>query len=293
MTLLFERFGSVTLPTYEATHDLGTGQARMELVELPNGVPFDALGAEDALIMPPTYGLQCEADESTLAALQTTVDALRGLVGKRDKLYARMRGNAQVRWWYARIAEIGMQYTPAMGAGPYQPMRLAFQCVGVGWNTVHHGAGWDLDAGIDLDTGYVLDETGNFTLSTSPKTCTLANSGNQNVDNAIITVTAGAADITALNVAITTAGGVIWIPGLTEFDFTGTIAAGKSLVIDCGKRTVKNNGTGAYSGLAIDVTAHTVFPWLRVMPGGSDVIVTKTGGSTDSTITFDYFERWA
>jgi hypothetical protein len=55
-------------------------------------------------------------------------------------------------------------------------------------------------------------------------------------------------------------------------------------------RTVSASG---YSGFARVPVLHRIAPWLELLPGANAVVTTITGGSTNSQITFSFFDSWA
>ena len=109
------------------------------------------------------------------------------------------------------------------------------------------------------------------------------NGGNVRVANAILTLTAGAVAITQVKIAVS---------GVSEIQWDGTLTTGQQLVIDCGARSVKKVGVDAYSGFSLTAN-HKVDDWLRLEPGNNSVVVTLTGGSTDSTLRIQYNDGWA
>ncbi len=119
-------------------------------------------------------------------------------------------------------------------------------------------------------------------LSIDCSSVTVSNDGNGICYDAVITITAGAANITALT--ISTANG-------TDIDWTGTLTAGNALLIDCGAKSIKNNGVNAYSGFAYG-GSHTANSWLELLPGDTAITIDRTGGSTDSTVRVLFREIW-
>jgi len=67
---------------------------------------------------------------------------------------------------------------------------------------------------------------------------------------------------------------------------------GTDLVIDCGARTVTNNGVEAYDELTLGA-GHVVAEWLRLPPGNTTVAVTRTGGDNTSAIEIAFDDGWA
>lgn len=230
--------------------DVGADPTVSGIMTLPGGWVYDALGtAQHDAQLPRVFEVPIFLEATTAALLETAVDALNAWAGKRDKLWAQNAGATLARWRYA-IIDVDMRLT-----SPAQTSisgRCMFTCATPGW----HGA---------------ASSTGAIPLDTNPHNVSWTNAGNRAVDNAIITFTAGASNITAVTFAVT---------GISSITWTGTLVATKALVIDCGERTVLNDGVDARSGLTRNA-AHTINPWLRLAASAATTMsVTFTGGGT-------------
>lgn len=279
-----ERFGAYEFGIYNPQDRLGGGVANAPLIRTAAGA-FDPLGTDTVRTGEYQIVKRMVFMESTAAALQTQLDAVRALRGKRDTLYMRL-ADESVRSAYGRCVQVVIDRNTDNWL--HQPVELVFECLATEWvGAPHTASGWVLDAGVDLDTGYELDEAGTAeTMASSPHTMTgVSNDGNQYVYDAVVTVTAGGADITALTIENTT-------NGLTNISFTGTVAAGEVLVIDAGLMAVTNDGADAYASFAVN-SGHKMGGWLRLDPGTNAVKCTFTGGSTDSTISVAFRDGWA
>jgi hypothetical protein len=219
--------------------------------------------------------------ETSLASMRATIDGLRALLGVKTFLYRRALDDASVHWAWARL--IAMPELRAPQQLFAQPIDLQFQ-IQSAWRGNHHGAGWTLDSGEYLDTGLVLDEDETTTLSTSPLDITITNGGNIATTDVNLKVTAGSAPITKVEIA-KPYGNVSWY-------YDGTIATGKELIVAGGSKSVLNDSVGDYDHFHL-AAAQTIEPWLRMAVGTNVYRVTLTGGSTDSTITFDFSDGWA
>ena len=291
MSYILSRFGTVALPTMDVTKTTGTDGSVSGIVALPNGQQYDALGSAQALGVPDPIVMQAIIDGATAAALQSTFDALRAYRGQRQTLYAAM-GDGSTRWRRARCQAVKCERKPGQAA--WLNVEITFLPDPGGWNGLHHGAGWVFDSGLYFDAGLVFDEpTGDvFTLaagSGNPNSLSVVNSGNAAVRNAILTITAGATPISAVH--LTQSIGVDWL-------YTGTIAANKSLVVNCGVPSVKNDGADAWATFVLNPTTHTIAEWLRLDPdpvapaGVNTVVVTLSGGGATSTATWTYSDNW-
>ncbi len=265
MAYLIERFGDAyataeELPILGGEQPLGGGGARSGRVGLAGGGSYDVWGndraparAQDVTVTGWWPGASEDAMESKLATLKA-------LEGVRSKLWRSNGVDAQWRW--ARLMQV--EDAASRGTPATDEISLTFEMATGVWNGTPHD-----------------DVT---TLNVSPKTITVANGGNMRVGDAVVMVTAGSAPITALSIAIS---------GVSKFTYSGTIAVGKSVVIDCGALSVHNDGVDDYEHFALDTNLHTISEWLRLEPGNNSVVVTITGGATDSTIHFQYNDGWA
>jgi hypothetical protein len=279
MPFWYERFGTTTLPIYEPKDEIGTAQARPGLVRTTGGF-FAAVGSETLDADSKRIHIRRQIVETTSAALLTTYYALRALRGVRDKLYRR-RDDQAVEWAYAWLVECDSTREPKNIT--VLTVDLTFELLSTQWYGAEHNAGWTFDSGEYFDTGLYFDSQDFlFTLDSSPKTVTVTNGGNDTVRNVIMTITAGALAITNLvikrKVSSTT---------YEHLVYAGTIAAGESLVIDCGADSVENNGVGDYANFSRGASHQT--NWLlQLLAGNNSIEVTITGGSTDSTILFTF-----
>jgi len=277
------RFGAVDLPLYNPRLEGGSAPSQVATVTLADGRVWDAIGGERARAALP-YMLNYEglAAADDAAALQTTLAALFGMRGKRAKLYRRLLSDKNaIQWAWARLTRVPMPSGPS-GQTTHIPLSFQFDILST-WRG-HYHTRWTLNNGYFLNDGLYLND-GEFveTMSgASPHVITVTNAGNGICYDPVITITAGAAPITALTIA--TAGG-------TDIDWTGNIAIGDSLVIDCGAKSIKDDGVNAYVGFSYG-GSHTANGWLELPPGDTAITIYRTGGSTDSTVQVDFRDTW-
>jgi len=278
------KFDTLVLPAAASEDDVSTGQVNVVIVDLSGGGVWDALGTEQAKRRGTPLSKRCMIT-GTAAILRTQFNILRAYNGKRGRLWRRWDTD-DTEWCWARMLDVPALRT--VEQQQHQVLELQWMMISPYWYGTHHGGGWLFDAGIWFDTGYVFDETNTISLDTSPYTCIVNNGGNRTITNAALTISvpAGNAAITSLTIAVT---------GVSSFIYTGTIAAGTSLVIDCGAQSVINNGTNDYAHFDLHATAHLIDDWLRLEPGDNSVIVTRVGGGGASgapTIGFAYPDGW-
>lgn len=265
MAYVIAKFGAayatgVALPTYDGSWPQGAGSVGSPLVQVPGGA-YDPQGTERLPWGAVSLDLSGYLYGTSASDLQTKLDALRALLGTRSKLWATPDGGTTTRWRVARCLEMTSPRAPRQGFTAQ--VRMVFECLPGPWS----GTARSVAAALDV----------------SPKTVTVANSGNARVDNAVITITAAGSAITVVTVGVA---------GVSEIQWAGTLAVGDSLVIDCGARSVKNDGVAAYSGLTLTAN-HLVSEWLRLSPGNNSVVITRTGGDETSAATIAFADGWA
>ena len=164
----------------------------------------------------------------------------------------------------------------------FQPIELSFEVGQPGWNGNGYGAPWLLDAGEILDDGLYFDTDETTMLDdTGTASIVLTNAGNRAQANVVITLSA--VDTTITDPRFTFAP--------IDIKYTGTIAAGTSLVLDCGVKSILKNGADAYSGMTFP--NHAAADWFVLQPGANTVVLTYTGNASNlGTVTFSYNDGW-
>lgn len=258
------KFGTTTLSSCSPVQDVGMPAANAPGVETPGGA-VDALGTGRAGIgLPYDLTVRGETVQSDFATMKTAYYKLRGLYGKRDKLYRKPDGTTATEWVNARL--VGIQ---AQRDGDRQlavPYTLRFQVYSPVWN------------GTSVVTSAAL--------GTEPTTeIALYNGGNAAVRNPVITITASTNAITNVTLSANSE---------TSLSWAGTLASAKSLVIDCGARTIRNDGADAYSGVTFNA-GHTVSYWVSLGATGTTTLtVTRTAAGSDvvGKVKVEYSEGW-
>lgn len=278
------QFGTVELPVYEPETEAGTAPTEAGILRTA-GSFYDEYGED---VAPPDlpYEMRFTAgvSETTEAAMRASLAELRGLRGRRKRLWRQHLDDDDSEWCWARLLRLEERRTAYDVY--WQVVTLVFLVL-TEWRGTWHGDSWYLDAGEELDTGLYLDQSELHTLDGSPKSITLTNAsadGGAYVHDVTLTITAGSANITALDIYNSTTD--------CRLTFSGVIATTKALVIDCGNMLVLNDGTSAYNDFALSWSYHANSYWFELAPGSNSITVTYTGGSTDSTIEFEYAEGW-
>lgn len=273
------QFGSLVLPEYDGDDDVSTGQVAPVFLDLPGGGVFDVLGTAAAKRRATPLNKLCTLLADDSAGLRTAYNLLRAKIGQRDRLWRRWDAGFY-DWCWARLTNIAARRPT--GQPLEQDVDLQFVMISPHWYGGYHGGEWTLDSGILFDTGYPLDTDEWRPLTAGANSLTITNNGNRTITNAVITIAAGSADITAAKIAV---------PLVSELQYVGTISAGNGLSIDCGAMSVINNGNEAYVYFGL-TTNHHIDDWLRLEPGANTVVVTITGGGTGSAALLEYFDGW-
>lgn len=283
------RFDDLDLPLIEARQDISSGESLSPFRPLQDGGGFRVRGTQRS----PRGTTRISASgEFLLETAATDIEVLgKALYRKRGearKLYRHTRGTEEAHWCWAELMRVGSDTTPDTAF--VQPVAPEFLMYSPCWYGSHHGGEtWELDDGVLLDTGRTLDEADGdvFTLpSGSPALPEIAvvNGGNFHIDNAILTITASATDPITGDLRF----GTLDPDGhdSASLIFYADIPATKSLVIDCGARTVLLDGVDAYADLEIQ-SDHALGGWLRLYPGTTTIGFTYTAAA-DATLVVDF-----
>jgi len=274
-------FGAVALPGY-AYKVTGGPKARNSTMRTISGF-HDADGTYGELELPYTLTYSCLVYQSAgIASLGGAIDDLRAMIGQRQRLYMTpWDSTTDARWAWARC--IGVNVPATVYNRSHQPIDIEF-LIETTWRGYAYGGTVNYSAGYLFGNGLYYSSSNATTLTGSPQTLTAVNNGNYWVDDAGITITAGDAALTYVKVGVTS---------YSEFEYTGSITAGNSLIVDCGKRFVRANGVDAYESFQL-TSSHAIAGWMKLLPSEStSVVVTYTGGGTGSTAVLTYSEAWA
>jgi hypothetical protein len=94
----------------------------------------------------------------------------------------------------------------------------------------------------------------------------------------VFSITAVAGAVTAVIITNILTGHVL--------TWSGTLAAGKTLVIDCGAQSVLNDGVDDYASLTPPTNRDE---WMLLDPGLNPVSVSVTEAGTQSTIQYSFY----
>lgn len=270
---------TVVLTTRAGRHDIGSDAARTPAVPLSTGGDFDELGTSRA----PRSSQTIRIEETFVGATRfAAIKAWKALHRTKGRLYRVDEQTNIVQWTDARLQAIPIDR--GVENDSYQAIGLTFLLPNPIWYGRHHSGDvlrWghvaDGGSGILWGSGRVWSEAAGdtFTLNTGANSVALANDGDQQVDNIILTLTVGSSALTVVHI-VNTALGIDWT-------WTGSVASTKVLAIDTGGQRITNDGTGAYAGYA-RAGGHTVDTPIAVpVPaGGTTYTITLTGGYSGS-----------
>ncbi len=263
--MYYEKFGGVLLPVAQKA-DVSAGEARSNIMDLPGGGMWDADGSTLVDVGQQTVTARFDVVGGCAAEMRELYDALSALRGTSGQLYRRYTDGAR-RWKYARLLSVDATWET--------PAHLHLKDVAAMW-------------ALKSPCWYGLAHDLTFTLDTSPKTLALPNNGNWRNTEAVLTLTAVGETITDVEIAVA---------GATDIAWSGTLAAGQALVIDCGARTVRRAGIDAYNGFTYEA-GHAMPFWLILEPGDNSVVVTLNAASSfsiagSSTLRVQYADGWA
>lgn len=260
-------FGTTSLPSKQEAQDLTSGPIKTNLVFLPGDTVFDPRGTEQAFSTNYPIRLSGLISASTPGSLSMAFYALLALKGLRDKLYRTPDGGgATAEYIYARCEEV--KSLRRFEDKLHQTVELVFI------------------PGQDVWNGTVRAEGG--TLASSPQSLIINNAGNATQRDLVITVTAGTADITALEIENTETG------HKSHITYAGTIIATEELEIDTGAITAENPDGSDIDWDDWDFGGnHGINEWIRLKSGDNTVEVTFTGGGTASYAAFVFRDAYA
>ena len=264
MSLYLETFGATqgggtALPDGLATQNVMPDALTPSMIKLPGGGVFNPWGDDEALPQGTILVARGAYTAATRAALLTLVDGLRAWNGKWSNLYVSTAAAAW-RWRKARMWCDDQPVTPHSIHGFWQPMTLTFEL----GDTIWHGD----------------DATDTITMTVAASSGEINNAGNGLVRDIVLTYTVAGAGNTVTNLIVENEE----TDYICKIQYAGTIALGKALVIDCGAKTVKNDGSNDFANFSIVTATHTKTEWLVLKPGDNTIKATRTSGNATDTL---------
>lgn len=266
---------------------LDTQDSATAIASSISGSIVDGHGAQQAPVTPVEITKKGVLVASTAAALHDNFIWLRAQRGRRRVLWRLVRKfdgppgvNPPIQFMYARCTSVNSGVMRQVGNAYALPVSIRFVLLGRCWSGARTAAnlgseGQDVDVWGETE----LDNSGDVA------TVQYVNNGNTNVVNPIIKITATGDDVVSVHLEC----------NVCSLTYTGNVAIGHKLVIDCGARSVTNSGIGDYNGLSFDGN-HRTHEWFILEPGVNTIaytIATKNIGSTPPpTLVFEFYDGW-
>jgi len=244
-------------------------------VLLPTGQSVDGLGAEVPSDAVATAGGSHFAYGSGVVPLgvhrinhrgiyfadvETSVNAFFGLLGQRKKLWRKQEDDGAYHWKHARL--LRCQWDRDVSQSQHAEVISEFEAAGY-WKSA--GTQNMVQVGI---SPYILEPVGG---------------GEAPVYDAVFTLQAATSPITSVSMA-DEASSIDWT-------WTGSVAAGQSLTIDCGAFSVQNNGVNAYSSFVLN-NDHASDYWCAILPGTENEFTVTVEGDLSGFSIMDWYDSW-
>lgn len=270
MTGLTATFLGVTLPDLNAQVSFGSGSALSGIVPTLGG-HYDSYGSTRRPVKFPVP-LTLRGVVVRDASYQATLDSYRGMVGQYGQFYATMEDATQ-RWCWATLLQVDDNVSPENIN--HRELAFTFERQSVWHGTAHAG---------DVPLQYVMPGPSGQT-----PWANLYNYGQLPVRDVILALTVGA-ELTSVKFTWWRATAVERTGH--EWEYVGTVAAGKTLTIDTSLWQVLNDGADDFGNFH-RTSNHTQEELLELDPAGLMLLLEFTvvgGGSMTLDVTFD--ELW-
>lgn len=275
------------IPDQAPDHDIGSGRAtNVEFLPLPAGGVHDTLGESDADMSNRRFTVRCAVTKNFLNSTNgATMDAafakMMGYAGKRGTLYRTQDQTPATDDEHAtcRLMEVKARRTP--GDTWMIPVELDFMMIDRVWkgdaaSVVRPGFGENLING----SAYIFNAT---------------NFGDAIVTDATFTITANDTSNSDYDIRTIKLRKLVGAVAYGDLNYNATVSGGNVLVIDCGARSVKNNGVDDYANFTLG-TGQRSDGWIRLGPGNNTLELTvtcaNTAGATLARITAEYNAGW-
>lgn len=265
MAFRLTEFAGETLPTYNGIWDFSTPFLPSTLISTING-SADFYGTRRRIQHNQMFEVDMWGDAVTVATMADQVRELKMLTGRTGWLHRVERGGGSELRRYCRLLGVGI--TPrATESGMINKLTMRFESNQPFWYSetlTTHGP-------------TAISSGGNINLTVA---------GEEDVIDAVLTITA-TSSISSITVEHSKSENGETIN--SEMDYTDTLSNTHELEIDCGAYTVKDDGSDAYDGFALDST-HNEEYWLRLPAGAQTLVITLGSGS--GTYQLDYYAAY-
>lgn len=271
---IYTSFDGLALPGYNWQESLSPGSAISGLISILGG--YADRGGERTHNTPAQITITGTIKEENAASTWTVFQQWCAKQGKRGKLKRTIPDGTE-QWTMARLLTV-ISDNSYEGFSSVAVVTMTFEQIYCSWIGKTY-INWCLNDGYKLNNGNLLNNSKTFTLTAGIRTIALENAGLVEEKDLVLTITAGSSAIPS---------GLSITGGGSSLTFNQSIASGKSLVIDCGARSVKNNSVDAYAALVINA-AHSVDGWIVLQPGTT---ILTFSGTAAMTIQTNYSDRY-
>lgn len=278
-------FGEISIDLYDQSDIMGTAQAAASLFGLPGGGSLDNYGSLD------TFGGGLNRSKGAIVAgsteeiTETTLNQLKAQKGKRAKLW-RLDAEGERQFTWARLLNVDITRTTEQARHlitSIQSVSVVFSCDTDTWYGEFEGI-WQLNAGYKINDELQINSGDTITLAGSPQieTITITQDSLESktsIRGVKIRVTAPAgSSFSSIEIANDLGATLL---------FTGTVAAGKTLIIDAETNAVTNDSVDAYDDLTVTLNADFPYSWFPLDLGDNEITITHNGADA---IVFEYTE---
>lgn len=285
MTFRYDRFGAVSFALYDGRVSDTTGKWDAPSFRLSSGGAFDPLGSQRGRRGPYDLPISGDLIGSSVVDVNLQLQALKAQARLPGRLVRTSLATGRQQWAQARLEYVDPELQDT--ASPFiLPVSLAFVVLSPCWYGVHHaptalkwGTVANGGSGVLWGSGHAWNEAVGDTstlsaLSGTPQDVALINEGTLEVTAVTFVITAGSSPITSVRI----------VGNGTDLTWTGTLAAGKTLVIDGATDDVTNDGANAYAGLTWN-SGHVNDDLFVLAPNGTTTFqITGAGGGTGTTV---------
>lgn len=276
MRAIYKSFAGIQIPIYNRVESAGGGSARSGQLAIIGG--FSDQGGlktirniESIQISAVIFNQGDEARTGRVAQIW------RSVVGRRSRLVRHLKGRGN-QYAIARLLSFEAQNDDNKHTDLLS-INLTFEKIGdwIGFEAEN----WRLNTGYRINEGHKLNQTRTYQLAAGGGSIVIDYGGDVDERELTLAVSAGASAVPS-GLRITMTGGC-------ALQFLGTIAAGTTLTIDSGIKTVRSEAIDEYNALAF-LSTHRVSSWLLLEPGRNVIGITA---AAPVTVTVKYKERFA
>ena len=286
MTYKLVSFGEFSLVGFEEVEQMGSGSAPSSYQRLPGGGAIDNFGTQQTFTGMVSRNKSLVYSKQSAATLQATINALKKLVGVRDRLY-REDQDGNDSYVHSRLIAVGQSRTTEERRGlvqSTQEISLEFETESDVFIGDFVGT-WKLNDGNKINDNLDLNSSLLFSITSDPETVQItitdsAELGKTATKSVEMVITAPGGGI-ASGIRIENQLGQILV-------YNAAVNAGEKLIINSGNNTITNNGVDAWADLVVTRAEH-VHTWFALAVATNDITITG-GNGIDLDVRFS--EMW-